>query len=441
MKTQLDSLTAFFMQNVPERAGRGFDSQIDGMKVISAARDMGNGQYRLSVLRYTALLSWERFPFRLVDPQLLVALLEVWMDEHAAPVLEETGIENTEADWDVTLEDEETATVVLSIPLADELVSYTRTFYNGLWTAWVQNIDSTGGKVAWLEGATYYKTSPAGWYGAGAFANQYVNNAAPFLMPSGYASPKDVSNYLPIVKGLVSTEGYGYGAAVSFGALVSGGASYPSAVINVACESGQGGAWIFDPVTRGFSSDGPIATNDQVLAGTNVVATMGVYESGGNVRVYSPNNPPDTRYPVQDGVSYVGIASGNEGMPYMRARASGSLIYLARQDWVQTYFLQKGEAEARYNLANTAWKAPVGWEKDSTTGMITQWGVATRAAAGTRINFPIAFPTECVSVQLTLIWQGGFHDRNMYVQPVDNTGFNYVSQTDEVSAYFLAKGY
>lgn len=122
MKTQLDSLTAFFMQNVPERAGRGFDSQIDGMKVISAARDVGNGQYRLSVLRYTALLSWERFPFRLVDPQLLVALLEVWMDEHAAPVLEETGIENTEADWDVTLEDEETATVVLSIPLADELV-------------------------------------------------------------------------------------------------------------------------------------------------------------------------------------------------------------------------------------------------------------------------------------------------------------------------------
>ncbi|WP_373963117.1 phage tail-collar fiber domain-containing protein [Kosakonia sacchari] len=319
--------------------------------------------------------------------------------------------------------------------------SYTRTFYNGVWTAWVQNIDSTGGKVAWLEGATYYKTSPAGWYGAGAFANQYVNNAAPFLMPSGFASPKDVSNYLPIVKGLVSTEGYGYGAAVSFGALVSGGAAYPSAVLNVACDSGQGGAWIFDPVTRGFSSDGPIATNDQVLAGTNVVATMGVYESGGNVRVYSPNNPPDARYPVQDGVSYVGIASGNEGMPYMRARASGSLIYLARQDWVQTYFLQKGEAEARYNLANTAWKAPVGWEKDSTTGMITQWGVATRAAAGTRINFPIAFPTECVSVQLTLIWQGGFHDRNMYVQPVDNTGFNYVSQTDEVSAYFLAKGY
>lgn len=122
MKTQLDSLTAFFTQNVPERARRGFDSQIDGMQVISAARDLGAGQYRLSVLRYTALLSWERFPFRLVDPQLLVALLEVWMDEHAAPVMEELGIENTEADWDVTLEDEETATVVLTLPLADELV-------------------------------------------------------------------------------------------------------------------------------------------------------------------------------------------------------------------------------------------------------------------------------------------------------------------------------
>lgn len=122
MKTQLDSLTAFFRANVPERARERFDSQIDGMQVISAARDMGNGQYRLSVLRYTALISWERFPFRLVDPQLLIALLDVWMDEHAAPVMDELGIDSTEADWDVTLEDEKTATVVLSVPLADELV-------------------------------------------------------------------------------------------------------------------------------------------------------------------------------------------------------------------------------------------------------------------------------------------------------------------------------
>ena len=122
MKTQLDALTSFLTQNLPPRALLGFDSQIDGMQVVSAAKELGNDQYRLSVLRSDALLSWERFPFRLVPPQLLVALLEVWLDEVASPILDEIGIANTDVDWDVTLEDEETATVVLTIPLADELV-------------------------------------------------------------------------------------------------------------------------------------------------------------------------------------------------------------------------------------------------------------------------------------------------------------------------------
>lgn len=122
MRTQLDALTGFFTQNVPTRAQLGFDSQIDGMQVVSAAKDLGNDQYRLSVLRYDALLSWERFPFRLVAPQLLIALLDVWLDEEASPILDEFGIASTDAQWDVTVEDAETATVVLTIPLADELV-------------------------------------------------------------------------------------------------------------------------------------------------------------------------------------------------------------------------------------------------------------------------------------------------------------------------------
>ena len=122
MKTHLDSLTDFFAENVPKRAQLSFDSQVDGMQVISAAKNLGNDQHRLSVVRYDALISWERFPFRLVAPQLLIALLEVWLDEVASPLLDESGIANTDAQWDVTLEDAETATVVLTIPLADELV-------------------------------------------------------------------------------------------------------------------------------------------------------------------------------------------------------------------------------------------------------------------------------------------------------------------------------
>lgn len=91
-QTQLQSLTEFFRQNVPARAQQSFDSVIDDMQVVPAAKDYGQGQYRMAVIRYNALLSWERFPYRLCAPQLLFALLEAWLDDHGNPVMDEVGI-------------------------------------------------------------------------------------------------------------------------------------------------------------------------------------------------------------------------------------------------------------------------------------------------------------------------------------------------------------
>ena len=122
MKTQLDSLTEFFKASVPRRAQLGFSSLIDEMRIIPAAKDLGQGQYRQAVIRYSALLSWERFPYRLCAPQLLVALMEAWLDDHGNEVMDELGITDAEPEWDVSVEDEETATVVLTMPLVEELV-------------------------------------------------------------------------------------------------------------------------------------------------------------------------------------------------------------------------------------------------------------------------------------------------------------------------------
>ncbi|WP_449567004.1 phage tail-collar fiber domain-containing protein [Lelliottia nimipressuralis] len=101
----------------------------------------------------------------------------------------------------------------------------------------------------------------------------------------------------------------------------------------------------------------------------------------------------------------------------------------------------KAESDARYNLKNTASKAAAGWEKDNSTGVMKQWGVATRSANSTRITFPTAFPNACTGVQLTLVWPGGFHDQNVYVQSPDKSGFTYVAGSGEVTAYFEARGY
>lgn len=121
-QTQLENLTAFFQANVPPRAMQSFDSVLDEMEFIPAARDLGLGQYRQAVIRYDAVLSWARFPYRLCPPQLLMSLLAAWLDEADRELLDEIGVTEADPQWDVSVEDEETATVVLSVPMAEELV-------------------------------------------------------------------------------------------------------------------------------------------------------------------------------------------------------------------------------------------------------------------------------------------------------------------------------
>ncbi|KYC09993.1 phage tail protein [Salmonella enterica subsp. enterica] len=102
--------------------GRELTSVWVEMKIIPAAKDYGLGQYRQAVIRYDAVLSWARFPYRLCPPQLLMSLLAAWLDDADRDLLDEVGLSEAEPDWDVSVEDEETATVVLTVPMVEELV-------------------------------------------------------------------------------------------------------------------------------------------------------------------------------------------------------------------------------------------------------------------------------------------------------------------------------
>lgn len=162
----------------------------------------------------------------------------------------------------------------------------TRNGDNGQWGAWANVLTNYGGDVDHLNNANYYHINPAAWPGAGAFADQYKNPVAPFIIPYGRATPKDNSQYLPIIKALSSTEGHDYGAAVSFGILRTGNADFGSAVIHILGDNGTGAVYQ-------FGYDGTFYSPGQISSGGNIVAGSGLFESGGAVRVYSPNNPPD----------------------------------------------------------------------------------------------------------------------------------------------------
>ncbi|WP_163332910.1 phage tail protein [Enterobacter bugandensis] len=177
---------------------------------------------------------------------------------------------------------------------------------NGYWGSWTKVLTNYGGSVDYLDGAKYYATKPEYWQGGGAFAHQYTNGSAPFFV-GGYTTAKDNSVYLPIVKGTSVTSGHGYGASVSFGILRSGKNDFGSAVVHIIGDSGSGALYSFDAngtfnaPQRLYSGDSILAAG-QINSGGNIVAGQGVFESGGQVRVYSSNNPP----PNQSGSTTTG---------------------------------------------------------------------------------------------------------------------------------------
>lgn len=117
----LDSLTKFITGNMPKRAMDGFDSLMDEVRFVPAARDLGAGQYRLAIMQYTATLTWERFPYRICPPQLVMALLLAWYQNEGAEAMDAINVDWEQPDLDVEIIDNETAIVVVTAQMSDPL--------------------------------------------------------------------------------------------------------------------------------------------------------------------------------------------------------------------------------------------------------------------------------------------------------------------------------
>ncbi|MCK7178771.1 phage tail protein [Enterobacter roggenkampii] len=277
--------------------------------------------------------------------------------------------------------------------------------WGGSWTTVLTNY---GGSVDYLDGARYYSTRPEFWQGCGGFAGQYTDRTAPFYV-TGFTAPYGVSNYFPIVKGTTVTAGRGYGSSVSFGAYRSGNDDFGSAVVHVIGDSGQSAGYYFDAYGvfnapsqlysgGGIQSEwdirskgGSLYAVGQVSVGGNVVAGSGVFESGGNVRVYSPNNPPP---------------------------------------------------RDQYAAPNTAgFNGAALWWRCGSTGKMTMAAQVGGIPNGGRVYFPTAFPNVCASVVPTRNEEPG-NGAAMQPYNVDRTGFNLrVAGGGTVTLMYVAEGY
>lgn len=119
--SQLDALTRFVTQHLPSRVMQGFDSFMDEVRFISAQRDLGAEQYQLAVMKFDAVLSWERWPYRECDPRALCALLLVWLADQDEQAFMDAGLDMELPTLDIDIIGQETATVVVTVKMAESL--------------------------------------------------------------------------------------------------------------------------------------------------------------------------------------------------------------------------------------------------------------------------------------------------------------------------------
>jgi hypothetical protein len=121
--SQLDKLTDFVLENLPDWACKNrsvmFLPFAAEQTMMSVKRDMGLG-LQIAIVKYEAVLSWERFPFRKLDPLTVYALVSVWLEEHSDPLRDQLELRN-EPDTDIEILDEDNAIFSISIEVAETL--------------------------------------------------------------------------------------------------------------------------------------------------------------------------------------------------------------------------------------------------------------------------------------------------------------------------------
>ncbi|EMH4840314.1 hypothetical protein V6L11_004358 [Salmonella enterica] len=103
----------------------------------------------------------------------------------------------------------------------------------------------------------------------------------------------------------------------------------------------------------------------------------------------------------------------------------------------------KGYLDNTFNKKNTASLNTNGWQRDESTGLITQWGLI--GGANGAYNFPRAFPNQCFAVLVTNTNSQGSGVDNAFGYPLSNNQFFASNKNDggNVSSYpvaFLAFG-
>lgn len=219
-------------------------------------------------------------------------------------------------------------------------------------------VPASGGSVEYLDGATYYQANPETWMGAGLFSEQY-GNYAPFHLPYGYEVTKGAAKYLPLIKGVTSTEEHGFGAAVSFGALRTGNADFGSAVVHIVGDNGTAAVYQLN-IDGSFHAPSSLwAGNAQMIGNGDVYGTVW----GGWLSEWVRGNFATSAWTIanflQGGIrlASAGVATNGNNDNQFAYAPNGTVVTAVQQ---QTNYTAVQYRSLQYNIGGnwyTAWVA------------------------------------------------------------------------------------
>lgn len=129
-------------------------------------------------------------------------------------------------------------------------------------------------------------------------------------------------------------------------------------------------------------------------------------------------------FPRQDGITHVGLGSGNKNTPYVRDRNDGEVVWLTPR--------------------GTFYAAQNGYSIDHATGEIIQWMIVARGSEWTSFSFPITFPVACLSVMTTVYKAGNTSSNseiNCTVLSFDQYGATVRMKEGEPYVFVIARGH
>lgn len=119
----ITELTTFLKGNLPPALYRGqkFGSFMDNLeidRVFKLVTKQPTEQLLCAKLRYDAVITFDEFPYRVFDPCLVFALVMCWLESKNR---DDAQFDNVNPDIDVSENDEQTAYLMISVPLIEDI--------------------------------------------------------------------------------------------------------------------------------------------------------------------------------------------------------------------------------------------------------------------------------------------------------------------------------